>query len=130
MGLKSLDIISDSLHNISSDLTMNDLYNAADIHDKDVYEMLSEAHSDCVFQFESDLFKGLLKKIKPHSIEDLAAITSLGRPGPLAVGFPDMYAEAKNEGIEPPEYLRGIENITNPTYHVYVYQEQLNKLAA
>lgn len=87
--------------------------------------MLSEAKSDCVFQFESNLFKGLLRKIKPHSIQDLAAITSLGRPGPLAVGFPDMYAQAKNEGIEPPEYLRGIENITSPTYHVYVYQEQL-----
>lgn len=113
------------MHNIAKDLTIEDLYKQADISDQNVYTMLSNAQSDCVFQFESDLFKGLLKKIQPHSLGDLAAITSLGRPGPLQVGFPDMYAQAKNNGVEPPEYLRGIENITNPTYHVYVYQEQL-----
>lgn len=40
-----------------------------------------------------------------------------------------MYADAKNNGIEPPEYLHGIRNITQSTYHVYVYQEQLMSIS-
>ena len=40
-----------------------------------------------------------------------------------------MYADAKNNGIEPPEYLHGIQNITQSTYHVYVYQEQLMSIS-
>lgn len=125
LGLKSLDIISDTLKNINEDFKINDLYEVADITDQNVYGMLSNIDSDCVFQFESGLFKTMLRKIQPHSLGDLAAITALGRPGPLQAGFPDMYAKAKNENINPPEYLHGIDNITKPTHGVYVFQEQL-----
>lgn len=129
LGLKSVDCIVKTLEYIDPALTMNDLYSRMDIRDPNIYEMLAAGESDCVFQLESDMFKGILRQIQPASLDDVAAITALGRPGPISVGFPDAYAKAKNEGINPPVYLRGIENLTKDTYGVFIYQETLMQIA-
>lgn len=129
LGLKTIDQLKKTLELIDPNYTMEDLYKMVDINDKNIYKMLAAGESDCVFQLESDMFKGLLTQIIPESLEDISAITALGRPGPLTAGFPKMYAEAKNDGIKAPEYLRGIENITGVTNGVYVYQEQLMQIS-
>ena len=129
LGLKSIDVIVDTLGHIDKNLTINDLYQMADITDKNVYQMLCKKQSDCVFQLESDMFKGLLDKVQPHSINDVSAITSLGRPGPLSAGLPQIYADVKNEGYEPIRILRNIDNIIQPTNYCIVYQEQVMQIS-
>ena len=65
-------------------ITLEELYDNRYIRvDENIYEMLSEGKTDGVFQFESDLFKGMCKDIKPTCIEDLIAITAIGRPRPV-----------------------------------------------
>ena len=105
------------------------MYNNREIRtDENIYEMLSEGKTDGVFQFESNLFKGMCKDIKPTCIEDLIAITAIGRPGPLAAGYNKIYANRKN-GLEPITYPLGCDDILNMTYGTMIYQEQLMLMA-
>ena len=52
--------------------------------DPQVYQMLSAGDSDGVFQLESAGIKRVLTQLKPTSLEDIIAVISLYRPGPMA----------------------------------------------
>ena len=45
--------------------------------------MISQGNTEGVFQFESQGMKNVLMRLKPDSIEDLIAVVSLYRPGPM-----------------------------------------------
>ncbi|MFQ8952265.1 MAG: hypothetical protein ACLR56_04090 [Oscillospiraceae bacterium] len=45
--------------------------------------MMGAGLTDGVFQFESEGMKNVLRQFGPESIEDLTAILSLYRPGPM-----------------------------------------------
>lgn len=133
LGLKTISVIQKCLEFISRnhgiDMTLNELYNNRDLRtDPNIYEMLSEGKTDGVFQFESDLFKGVCRDIKPDCIEDLIAITAINRPGPLSAGYDKLYANRKN-GIEPVTYDLNCEEILKMTYGCMLYQEQLMLIA-
>ena len=51
--------------------------------DKAVFNMMSMGNSDGVFQFESSGITSVLKRLVPENIEDLTAVLSLYRPGPM-----------------------------------------------
>ena len=133
LGLKTISVIKTCLKSIERNygikITLEELYNNREIRtDENIYEMLSEGKTDGVFQFESNLFKGMCKDIKPTCIEDLIAITAIGRPGPLAAGYNKVYANRKN-GLEPITYPLGCDDILNMTYGTMLYQEQLMLMA-
>lgn len=133
LGLKTISVIKKTLEFVERNhgikLTLEELYDNRDIRtDVNIYEMLSEGKTDGVFQFESDLFKGMCKDIKPTCIEDLIAITAIGRPGPLSAGYNKLYANRKN-GLEPVTYPLGCDDILNMTYGTMLYQEQLMLMA-
>lgn len=122
LGLKTLSIIEKTLKHLNKDVDW--LYKTFELEDPKIYKMLSKGHTDCIFQLESDMFKDYLKKLKPTCFEDIAATTSLLRPGPLSAGMHIQYANRK-QGKECISYpLRGTENILNNTYGVIPYQEQ------
>lgn len=133
LGLKTISVIKKTLEFVERNhgikFTLEELYDNRDIRaDANIYEMLSEGKTDGVFQFESDLFKGMCKDIKPTCIEDLIAITAIGRPGPLSAGYNKLYANRKN-GLEPVTYPLGCDDILNMTYGTMLYQEQLMLMA-
>lgn len=66
-------------------LKSNPAFTEADIDegDKAVFEMLSQGFSEGVFQFESGGMRNVLVQLKPESVEDLIAVISLYRPGPM-----------------------------------------------
>lgn len=133
LGLATISVIDLCLkfikENHDIDLSLLDLYDNRDIrNDKNTFKMISEGKTECVFQLESNLFKGMCKDIKPDSINDIIAITSLGRPGPLQAGMDKSYARRKH-GEEPIVYPLGCESILKDTYGTIVYQEQIMLMA-
>lgn len=124
LGLNNINIIAKTLNYINPDLTIEDLYNIVDINDIELYKDLYHGNSDTVFQLSSDMMKGLIDKIKPTEFDDIVAITSLGRPGPLSAHMDDDYAVGKNEN-KIHYAISGCEDILNPTFGCLVYQEQL-----
>ncbi len=80
-----------------------------------------------IFQFDSDGIRSLVKKVKVDRFEDLVAITSLFRPGPMSSLLHLKYAKRKN-GEEKYEVHPLMEHILGVTYGCMIYQEQISKI--
>jgi DNA polymerase-3 subunit alpha len=82
-----------------------------------------------VFQFTEKGAQSFCEKAKPKSIIDLAAITSIYRPGPLSAGVDKIYIEAK-ENPRAIQYGHEIvKRVTKETYGFLIFQEQIALLA-
>lgn len=94
-------------------------------HPEEMWDLLEEGFVSGVFQVETPSGKALAEKLKPRSIEDLAVLGSLNRPGPQRDGVPNRYI-ARMEGRTEVTYPHPIlEDILKPTYGLFVYQEQI-----
>lgn len=95
----------------------------------EIYEMFSQGYTGDVFHIGS---KGQTKyalQVQPKDIEDLIAMISLFRPGPIENDFHNKYVRRKN-GEEEVLYISGTEEITSTTYGVLCYQEQIMQVFA
>ncbi len=95
--------------------------------DAKTYEMLGHGDTVGVFQLESSGMRDVLRKIHADCIEDIIAIVSLYRPGPMD-NIPRFIA--CKTGTEQPDYLHPLlEPILKETYGIMVYQEQVMQIA-
>ena len=126
LGLKTLTVISWTCKLIEQGGKNLDLSKVA-LDDKKTYEMLSHGHCIGVFQFESSGMREAIKKIEPDCIEDLIALGSLYRPGPMD-NIPS-YIDRKH-GKEDVNYAHPLlEPVLKETYGIIVYQEQVMQIA-
>ncbi|MEA3295668.1 MAG: DNA polymerase III subunit alpha [Patescibacteria group bacterium] len=127
LGLKNLTIIEDTLARIYKIHNKNIIIEDIPLDDAKVYEILRKAETTSVFQLESDGMKRYLKKLKPSEFEDIIAMVSLYRPGPMAF-IPDYIKGKENPATI--KYLHPkLKPILENTYGIMVYQEQLMKIA-
>ena len=97
------------------------------LDDPAVFALLKKAQSVAVFQFESRGMQALLKDAKPDRFEDLIALVSLFRPGPMDL-IPSFCA--RKHGREAVTYPDArVEPILSETYGIMVYQEQVMQMA-
>ncbi|MDR2778162.1 MAG: DNA polymerase III subunit alpha [Rickettsiales bacterium] len=127
LGLKTLTVINDAVNFIEWARGLKiDVDNLA-LEDHRTFELLRNADSLGVFQVESSGMIGMLKQIKPDSIEDIIALISLYRPGPMD-NIP-TYIRRKH-GLEKIEYMHPkMEPILKDTYGIIIYQEQVMDIA-
>ncbi len=93
------------------------------LDDKATYTMMGKGKTEGVFQFESDGMKNVLRQLGPESIEDLTAVLSLYRPGPMD-SIPRYISNRHNpQNIVYPTPL--LKPILDVTYGCIVYQEQV-----
>ena len=94
--------------------------------DKKVFKMLSQGYSEGVFQFESGGMKNVLIQLKPESVEDLIAVISLYRPGPMD-SIP-KYIENRHNPSKITYKHPMLKDILEVTYGCIVYQEQVMQI--
>ena len=144
LGLASLRMMTNAIRNIlvrqgAENPSFKDIkkyYNTKlhpdvlDLNDQDVYNnIFCTGKWPGIFQFTEKGAQNFCKRAKPHSIVDLAAITSVYRPGPLSAGVDHQYVEAKN-GTHHVEYVHPIvEEVTKETHGFLIFQEQIALLA-
>lgn len=93
------------------------------LNDKDALKMISEGETYGIFQLESDAMANCMKNLQPKSFEDVTAGVALYRPGPMQY-IPD-YIKNKNNPSEIVYDNPKLKPILEPTYGVFVYQEQI-----
>ena len=86
LGLRNLTVIHDAEEMIRQTVPDFDM-EAVPMDDAATFKMLGEGHAFGVFQFESAGMRNVINKLGPESIEDLIAVISLYRPGPMAVSY-------------------------------------------
>jgi DNA polymerase-3 subunit alpha len=92
-----------------------------------VYELLSTGNVSGLFQVESAGMRRVLQELQPSNFEDVVALLSLYRPGPMQ--FISNYV-ARKHGREKVEYIHpSLEPILRETYGIIVYQEQIIRIA-
>ena len=127
LGLKNLTIIEETLRLIKEMKGEEIDISKIPLNDKKTFELLQRAETISVFQLESDGMRRYLKELKPTEFEDIVAMVSLYRPGPMEL-IPS-YIKRKH-GTEKISYLHPkLEPILKNTYGIGVYQEQMMKIA-
>lgn len=94
--------------------------------DKATFDMMAEGHTVGVFQFESAGMTRLLVQSQAEGIEDLIAIISLYRPGPMQ--FIPMYLENHKNPANVKYQHPLLRPILDVTFGCIIYQEQVMQI--
>ncbi|MFC1659567.1 DNA polymerase III subunit alpha [Pseudomonadota bacterium] len=128
LGLKTLTTIKDAVE-LSYQRTGEklDISNIR-LDDEETFKMLSTGDSIGVFQIESSGMRSMLRQIRPDKIEEIFALISLYRPGPMD-NIPTYIARkhGREKSIEYPHNL--LKDSLEETYGIIVYQEQVMEAA-
>lgn len=125
LGLRTLTVIKSAEKLIRKSYPDFSIDNV-DIEDKAVFEMMCSAQTEGVFQFESAGMRSVLSQLKPESLEDLIAVISLYRPGPMD-SIP-TYIENRHNPHKIRYKTPELKNILDVTYGCMVYQEQVMQI--
>ncbi|QIT35787.1 DNA polymerase III subunit alpha [Wolbachia endosymbiont of Brugia pahangi] len=126
LGLGTLTLIDHVCRLINQNGKKIDIASVS-LNDRKTYEMLSNGDSIGVFQLESSGMREALIKLKPDCIEDIIALISLYRPGPMD-NIPTYIA--RKHGLEKPDYIHPLlERVLKETFGVIIYQEQVMEIA-
>lgn len=97
--------------------------------DEEMWDLLQDGFAAGVFQVESGYPKNLCERMNARSVEDIAVIVALNRPGPIGDGVPDRYIARRNGEEEvsyaDPTLEKLLAPHLDPTYGLFVYQEQV-----
>lgn len=125
LGLRNLTVIDDTEKEVrkrNPDFSIENI----PMDDVETFKMMGEGFTDGVFQFESDGMKNVLRKFHPETLEDLIAIISLYRPGPMDSIPRYIHNRHNPKDIKYDTPL--LEPILNVTYGCIVYQEQVMQI--
>lgn len=124
LGLSQLDkfqrIISLIKKNQDVLVNLDDI----DLEDRKTYKLFSKGYNEDVFQFSSSGLKSFSVKVKPDNIEELTAMNALYRPGAMSSNAHEEYAQIKH-GKRKLKFDYGLKEITENTYSLIIYQEQI-----
>ena len=126
LGLNQLDKFSSILKLIAKNRKEQIDVNTIPFGDEEVFRYFQRGWCEDVFQFGAMGLMNYCREAKPHSLDDLIAMTALFRPGPMDVKAHETFVEIKN-GARKPKFDPGMEEITRDTYSLYTYQEQIMK---
>lgn len=127
LGLRTLTIIRDTISLVKKNYDVEINIDEIPLNDEKTYQLFTKGQTTGIFQFESPPMREYLKKLQPTSLNDLAAMNALYRPGPME--FIDDFIDRKF-GKKKVEYLHPIlEEILKETYGIIVYQEQVIQIA-
>ena len=125
LGLRNLTVINDAVEMIKNSGQQVNI-DSIDIEDNGVYKMMAQGFTEGVFQFESQGMKSVLTQLGPTSIEDLIAVISLYRPGPMD-SIP-VYIENSHHHEKVRYKHPLLKDILDVTYGCIVYQEQVMQI--
>ena len=125
LGLRNLTVISDAEKMIRRTEPDFDIEKVS-LSDKLTFEMMSKGQAKGVFQFESGGMRQVLTQLKPESVEDLIAVISLYRPGPMD-SIP-KYIRNRHNPEEITYKTPLLKDILDVTYGCIVYQEQVMQI--
>ena len=126
LGLKTLTVIQKAVELMADKGVIQDILQIP-LDDQKAYSMIAAAESTGVFQLESSGMRDTLRKMRPDRLEDIIALVSLYRPGPMD-NIP-QYCNVKDGKIEPDYLHPKLKPILEETYGIMVYQEQVMQAA-
>src|SRR5207302_2651556 len=123
LGLANLTMLSKALGNIKLghgiELDLAEL----PLEEPNTYAMLGRGETRTVFQLEGSGMTRCVQELQPSTLDHLAALVALYRPGPMA-HIPSYVARRDGrEKTEPPD--PSLKDVLDESYGIIVYQDQV-----
>ena len=126
LGLKTLTVLDRAVRYLRKRDVQVDL-DALPLDDAASYALMASGQTIGVFQLEGQGMRDTLRKMKCGTIEEVTALISLYRPGPM--DNIDTFVDGKF-GRKPIDTLHpDLKEVLSETYGVIVYQEQVMQIA-
>jgi DNA polymerase-3 subunit alpha len=126
LGLKTLTVIKKAVDFVRRREPAFDI-DLIPQDDAKTFSLMSSGATLGVFQLEGQGMRDTLRKMRPDSLEDVIALISLYRPGPMK-NIP-LYCDVKFERQDADYLHPSLEGILKETYGVIIYQEQVMQIA-
>jgi DNA polymerase-3 subunit alpha len=126
LGLKTLTVLDRAYGFLGRRGAAKD-FNLLPLDDGATYELMASGQTVGVFQLESQGMRDTLRKMRCGSIEEITALISLYRPGPMEMI--DTYIDRKFGRAEVDYLHPSLTEVLTETYGVIIYQEQVMKIA-
>ena len=127
LGLVNLTVLAKARDLIAEQRGIHFDLTEIPLDDTEAFDLLSRGETVGVFQLEGSGMTRYIKDLKPTTLNDVAAMIALYRPGPME--HISTFIDAKHGRI-PVSYLHpDLENILEETYGVIVYQDQVLHIA-
>jgi len=130
LGLRTLTLLADAERMIRRKPGCEEFdVNSIAMDDEATYDLLCRGDTEGVFQVESSGMTELVVNLKPRSFREVIPLVALYRPGPLQSGMVDEFVNRKS-GATRVSYLHpSIQDLTEETLGVIVYQDQVLQIA-
>ena len=130
LGNRNLAILKDAVELIEKKFDLSLVPEDLPLDDKVSFALLQSGRTFGIYQMESDGVQSLLRQFRPTTLEDVTAVTSLYRPGPIDGGITPSYV-ARRHGKEKVVTLDPcLDETLAHTYGCILYQEQCLQVAA
>ena len=127
LGLINLAIMDEAVQNIQQNRGITVDIDSLPMDDTKTYKLFSGGATEDIFQFGSPGMQSILKQLQPTTVDDLAVVNALYRPGALDSGMIPRYI-ARKHGTEEVQYdFPELQEVLQDTYGVLVYQESVMK---
>lgn len=126
LGIRQLDKFQDIFKLIKQNGKQVPDLNNIQTEDEQVYDLFCQGYNQDLFHFGSVGQTQYSQQVKPRKIEELIAMIAAYRPGAMEFGAHEDYVKIKM-GRKEPEYDYMLKEVTQDTYGLYLYQEQVMK---
>ncbi|MFN4092611.1 MAG: DNA polymerase III subunit alpha [Brevundimonas sp.] len=126
LGLKTLTVLDRARGYLERRGAAPD-WNDLPLDDARTYELMASGQTVGVFQLESQGMRDTLRKMRCGSIDEITALISLYRPGPMEMI--DTYIDRKFGRQEIDTLHPSLAGVLKETYGVIIYQEQVMQIA-
>lgn len=122
LGLTQLSIFEKTLEMAK---LPSDYLNSIPLESREAFDVLNNKKYAGIFQFNGLALQSITDMVEVNELNDIVAITALGRPGPLNTGGTNQWIRVKN-GKEKASYPHpAFEPYLKSTLGVVTYQEQV-----
>jgi DNA polymerase III subunit alpha len=127
LGLKTLTTIAEICKLVKKHHDIDINIRTIPLDDEETFALLRQGKTKGIFQLEAPVPRETLQKIQVDKFEEIVAITSLNRPGPME-NIP-IYIKCKADQNSVNYMHDALKDVLQKTYGVIIYQEQVMQVA-
>jgi len=125
LGLRNLGVIDYCIKLIEKTRGIHIDVNKIELDDYKTYNELCKGNAIGVFQLESGGMRELMVQLQPQNLEDIMALISLYRPGPMGSGMDKLYISRKRLGATIEYEHPSLEKVLQLSLGIMLYQEDV-----
>ena len=125
LGLRNLGVIDSCVKLVKKHRGLDIDIDNIPLDDELTFSELCKGNCIGVFQLESSSMRQMMVSLQPKSIEDIMALISLHRPGPMGSGMDREYIDRKHGRSKIKYEHPKLENVLAPSLGIMLYQEDV-----